>query len=176
MSRRWAWALPIATMVLQALGALAAAASSDSTAIWLASLFAVTVVAFAVVGGLISSRHPENSVGWLLSTIGLMFALVVASSTGARWGLRGDHLPQGVWEWASIAGNAWVVGVGLIGTQLALRLPDGRLPSPRWRWFSRLTMVLIAVAVVGMSTTEEKVEGVAGTSNPVGSAALSPLA
>ena len=141
----------------------------------MASTFAITIIAFAVVGGLISARHPGNAIGWLLSTIGLMFALVVASSTGARWGLRGDHLPRGLWEWAAIASNGWVVALGLIGTQLALRLPDGRLPSARWRWFSRLTLVCIAVAVVGMATTQERVEGVRGTANPIGSATLEQL-
>jgi hypothetical protein len=175
MSRRLAWVLPILTLSLEALGFTAAFAAFEPTAIWLASTFAITITAFAIVGGLISSRHPGNAIGWLLSTIGFMFALVVASSTGARWGLHAGHLPQGFWEWATIAANGWVVAVGLIGTQLALRLPDGRLPSERWRWFSRLTMVFIAVALVGMATTVERVEGVPGTSNPIGWAVTEPL-
>ncbi len=175
MSRRFAWVLPTVTVTLEVLGFIAALAGSEFGAIWLASTFAITIIAFAVVGGLISARHPGNAIGWLLSTIGLMFALVVASSTGARWGLRGDHLPRGLWEWAAIASNGWVVALGLIGTQLALRLPDGRLPSARWRWFSRLTLVCIAVAVVGMATTQERVEGVRGTANPIGSATLQQL-
>jgi hypothetical protein len=176
MSPRYAWALPIATVILEAVGFIAAVASSDFGAIWLASTFAVTIVSFAVIGGLICSRHPGNTVGWLLSIIGFFFALVVASSAGARWGLRGDHLPQGLWEWITIAGNGWVVALGLIGTQLALRLPDGRLPSMRWRWFSRLTLVLIGISVVGMATTRERVEGTAGTSNPIGWGVTEPLA
>jgi MFS family permease len=174
-ARRLAWALPVLTLTLEVLGFAAAVASSEGTAIWLASTFAITIAAFAVVGALISSRHPANSIGWLLSTIGCMFALVVATTSGARWGLRGEHLPRGLWEWLAIGGNAWVIALGLIGTQLALRLPDGHLPSRRWRWFSRLTVVLIAVSVVGMATTRERVEGVRGTSNPIGWAVTEPL-
>jgi hypothetical protein len=136
----------------------------------------VPVVAFSVVGGLVVSRLPKNSIGWLLSTIGFMFALVVACSSTVKWGLTSDHLPRGMWGWIDIGSNAWVVGLGLIGTQLAVRLPDGRLPSERWRWFSRVTMVLIAVALVGMATQRGSVEGVPGTSNPVGSAVTAPLA
>ena len=174
--RRLAWVLPVLAMILEGLGFILAIASSEATAIWLASTFAMTVTAFAVVGGLISSRHPGNAIGWLLSTIGFMFALVVVTSSGARWGLRGDHLPEGLWEWASIGGNGWVIALGLIGTQLALRLPDGHLPSRRWRWFSRLTLVLIAVSVVGMATSRERVEDIRGTSNPIGWAVTEPLA
>jgi hypothetical protein len=68
------------------------------------------------------------------------------------------------------------VGLSLIGTQLPLRLPDGNLPSPRWRWYSRVTLVLIAVSLVGMSVQPERVEGVAGTANPLGSESLKGLA
>ena len=176
-ARRLAWALPIATMTLTGLGFAAAFASSDPTAIWLVSSFAPTITAFAVVGGLISSRHPGNVIGWLLELIGLMFGLVVASSTSVRWGLTSGHLvSRDTWEWIGIASSAWVIGLGLIGTQLAPRLPDGRLPSDTWRWFSRVTIVLIAVSAVGMSTQLGRVEGVPGTSNPIGSAVLAPFA
>jgi hypothetical protein len=173
---RSGWAIPAATLVLQCLGFAAAFAELEPTAIWLACTFAITITAFAVVGGLISSRHPQNAVGWLLATIGLMFALVVATSTGARWGLRGDHLSSELWGWVAIGSNGWVVALGLIGTQLALRLPDGRLPSPRWRWFSRLTIVFVTLAVVGMATQGGRVEGVRGTSNPIAWSVTEPLA
>ena len=176
MNRRNAWVLPIAAAALEAAGLAAAFASRDSTAIWLAVSFAPTMVAFVVVGGLISSRHPDHAIGWLLSTIGSMFALVVACSTSVRWGLASGHLlSRDTWEWVAVGSNAWVIGLGLIGTQLAPRLPDGRLPSPRWRWFSRVTMVLIAIALVGMATQAGRVEDVPGTSNPVGSSVTAPL-
>ena len=179
MSRRWqAWALPTTSALLLVLGEVAAlgtTAHREPTS-GRRSSFMVPVVAFSVIGGLVVYRLPENPIGWLLSTIGFMFALVVACSTTAQWGLTSDHLPRGMWEWIDIGSNAWVVGLGLIGTQLAIRLPDGRLPSERWRWFSSVTMVLIAVALVGMATQRGRVEGVPGTSNPVGSAMTEPLA
>jgi hypothetical protein len=81
-----------------------------------------------------------------------------------------------VGEWIDVPTVAWVPALALIGTQLPLRLPDGKLPSPRWRWFSRITLLLIAVAVVGWAAVPEKVEGVSGTENPLGTHALSWLA
>ena len=45
----------------------------------------------------------------------------------------------------------WVPPLGLMGTQVLLRFPDGALPSRRWRWFSRLTLALIALAATGLA-------------------------
>jgi hypothetical protein len=47
----------------------------------------------------------------------------------------------------------WIPPLGLMGTQVLLRFPDGALPSRRWRWFSRLSIVPIALAAIGMAIT-----------------------
>ena len=138
--------------------------------------FVFPIAAFSVVGALIAWRHPANAIGWLLTTIGVLWAIVLASSAVATWGLETGHLPRSVAEWIDVGSNLWVVGLGLLGTQLPLRLPDGRLPSPRWRWFSRASAGLIAITFVGMATQQGRVEGYAGTANPVGAAWAEPLA
>lgn len=111
-----------------------------------------------------------------MAAIALLFALVVASSSVSRWGLLSESLPRDLCEWISVGSNAWVVGLGLIGTQLPLRLPDGRLPTPRGRWYSWVTIGLIAVALVGMGAQPTLIEDLPGTSNPLGAAWLAPLA
>jgi hypothetical protein len=68
-----------------------------------------------------------------------------------------------------------VPALGLIGTQLPLRLPDGQLPSPRWRAFSWITLGLIVLTVVGMATMPGEVESISGTANPIGSHVLGVL-
>ena len=73
-------------------------------------------------------------------------------------------------EWIGVGSSVWVIALGLLGTQLPLRLPDGRLPSPRWTWFSRISLALIAVTLIGMAAQQGRVEDVPGTANPVGSA------
>jgi hypothetical protein len=134
--------------------------------------FLVPIFAFSFVGALIARRRPENLVGWLMATIGLLFAVVVASTIVSVWALRTGTLPKDLAEWISVPSSAWVPALGLLGIQLPLRLPDGDLPSPRWRWFSRATLVLIAVAWVGMTVVPGEVQGEAGTTNPVGSEVL----
>jgi hypothetical protein len=183
MSGRRSW-LPrgvvIATAVLLAVAIAAALGTpgefTDDNSVWATIFFALPVAAFSIVGGLIALRQPQNAIGWLLAGIGLLFAVVVASSSVALWGLKTGRLSEGVGEWIDVAANVWVVALGLVGTQLPLRLPDGRLPSPRWRWFSRLSLVLIAVALLGMSAQQGPVERVAGTSNPLGAAWAEPFA
>jgi hypothetical protein len=144
--------------------------ASDTGSAWDAVSFVAPVAAFSVVGGLIALRHPANAIGWLLATVGLLFAIVLACSGVAKWGLETGDLPKAVAEWISVGSNLWVVALGLVGTQLPIRLPDGRLPSPRWRWYSRASVGLIAVTLVGMATQQGRVEDVPGSANPLGSA------
>ena len=170
----------IATAVLVAVGIAAYVATTGALAngsdSWAAISFVPPIAVFSIVGGLIVTRRPGNPIGWMLAAIGLLFAIVVASSSVAHWGLETDSLPKGVAEWISVPSSLWVIALGLIGTQLPLRLPDGALPSPRWRWYSRISLILIAIALVGMATQQGRVENVPGSSNPLGSASLEPLA
>ena len=183
MTRRKRWlaaglvAMSAALVVVGVFAGLAVPARpSDNGGAWNALSFVTTVVAFSVVGGLIALRRPGNPIGWLLAAIGLLFAVVVAGSLVTVWGLRTGHIPKSVAEWIGVGPSVWVIALGLIGTQLPLRLPDGRLPSPRWTWFSRASIVLIAVTLVGMATMPGRVEDEPGTANPLGAAWARPLA
>lgn len=133
-----------------------------------------------------SDRHRWLAVGlgvtsMLLLGLGLGLAAVLAtpagdSETGSSWSLLSFVLPRAAGEWISVGSNAWVAALGLIGTQLPLRLPDGALPSPRWRWFSRLSILFIGLSVGGMAIQPGLVEGVPGTANPLGVESLQGLA
>ena len=137
--------------------------------------FLIPIAAFSVVGGLIAIRLPRHPIGWLLVVVGLLFSVVVASSASSVWMLEATSAPQALGEWLSVPGHVWVIALGLIGAQLPLRLPDGRLPSPRWRWYSRISIALIAIAWIGMTVQPGPVNGVAGTANPLGSETLKPI-
>lgn len=84
-------------------------------------------ISFLTVGALVTRREPANVEGRLLLGVGLAWALILVTP-----------FP-----------GAWVVPVGLMGTHLILRFPDGRLPSPRWRWFSYwCTFMIVALTVI----------------------------
>jgi len=178
---RLAAGLGLATGLLLLVSVAAAVAlltdpSVSGSDVWSLLSFVLTIGPFSVVGGLIASRRPDNPIGWLMSVIGLLFAVVVACSAVSRWGLETGSLPEGVGEWISVGGDSWVPALGLIGTQLPLRLPDGQLLSRRWRTYSRVTLGLIAASFVAMAIQPGRVEDVAGTANPLGVEGSEPVA
>jgi len=98
--------------------------------------FGLVVMAFPVVGVLLASRRPENSIGWILLAIGLAWTLPLPGY--AQYGYLVHPLPLRVWALA-FDQWLWVPAVGLIGTFTILLFPDGHLPSPRWRWLAWLS-------------------------------------
>ena len=114
-------------------------------------LFALSVMAFPLVGLLIVRRQPRNRIGWLLQGIGLVWGLTITADNYARYGLvvNPGALP-GPDVVAALNEGSWAPGIGLMGTFLVLLYPDGRLPSPRWRpvaWLSGIAMLGSTVAI-----------------------------
>jgi hypothetical protein len=179
-SRRRTLGIAWAGVLLGLVGVAATLATPGSVSgadapTWGTMSFVVVVAAFSGVGGLISLRRPGDVIGRLLAVIGLLFAVVVAGSAVSRWALHTGSLPEGVAAWMLVAGSAWVPALGLVGTQLPLRLPDGALPSPRWRRFSQASALLIAVSTVGMAVQPGWIDG-PDVPNPLASESLKWLA
>ena len=139
------WALTVAlmasTVVFTVLYPLYRDAASNAVNYGIAILFVAT---FGTVGALIASRRPENPIGWVFCGMGL--ALVVAVFTGnyAQYALvvEPGALPRA--ETAAWVGNwIWLVALSPLGFFLLL-FPDGRPPSPRWRWVGWLQVVALA--------------------------------
>ena len=82
-------------------------------------------VLFGVPGAMIARQLPRHPVGWLMLAIGGCFAVNAVSLLLIESGRENRAL-----TWWSERGSAIVVPLTLL---LVLLLPDGRLPSPRWR-------------------------------------------
>jgi hypothetical protein len=108
-------------------------------------------MSFAGVGGLLALRRPGNAEGWLLLAVATAWSLsMVAVGIGEMLVDRDAGGAAAAWlAWPGIW--LWLPPLGLMGTQILLRFPDGALPTPHWRWFSRLTLVLIAAVTIGMA-------------------------
>ena len=168
----------VLTVVLFAAGYTAYLASPNlpgDDADWSLSAIGVPVLAFGVVGYLLTTRVPGNPVGPLCAAVALLFATTTASSGISAWGLRTGSLPQLFAEYLDCLAAVWVFAVGILGIHLPLRLPDGRLPSPRWRWFSRAMNAVLVLGFVSQAALPGLVELVPGTSNPLGTSWAQPL-
>jgi hypothetical protein len=111
----------------------------------------VLVVTFSVVGALILSHRPENTIGWIFCAAALSQALSEFGLEYATYALitRPGSLPLGA-EMSWLADWIWALGLGLILVFLPLLFPDGRPPSRRWRpvaWLGGLAIGLISVPV-----------------------------
>ena len=106
------------------------------------SLFAVYMSLFPLTGFLVILRRPRERLGWVMFSMG--YALVLPLEPYARYALvaRQGDAPLGSLALA-LSGPTWIPLIAVIGFLLLL-FPDGRLPSPRWRWLPR-------TAVVGLS-------------------------
>ncbi len=106
---------------------------------------------FAGVGVLVAARQPRNPIGWLL----LLLALVFTAGTDAGFysvaAFRVGHHGLPLARLAVVLATGWVALV-LLPLPIAL-FPDGRVPSPRWRWtvWLYVTLAVAFVAVVGVT-------------------------
>jgi hypothetical protein len=111
--------------------------------------FAILTVSFSVVGALIISHRPENSIGWIFLAVGFCYGLLSAGDEYAIYALLTNPgaLPLGA-EASWLGQWIWALGLVLILVFLPLLFPDGHPPSPRWRPVGWLGGLSIGVAVV----------------------------
>jgi hypothetical protein len=87
---------------------------------------------FPLVGALIASRRPNNTIGWLFLTVGLLWTLSGMLDYYSVYGVAQPNVVPFSVLVAGINTWLWVPSVGLLGTYLLLLLPEGMLPSRRW--------------------------------------------
>jgi hypothetical protein len=141
-------------------------------------LFHALTFSFPLVGVLIARRQPRNAITWILLGIGLAWSVGAVTEAyrdyallTAPGSLPGGDVVDAASSWL------WVPGIVPAGTLLILLFPDGRLPSPRWRWVVWLTVVSIVAVSVAITfhagTLAE--DGFPQFDNPLGISALQPV-
>ena len=118
-------------------------------------LIGVPAAIYAIVGGLVARRRPENPIGWLFGAVGFSLVLWMFGLGYAQAGLGGR---PGLGSLPGAAAAAWV---GLLSSFVVLPValptfllifPDGHLRSRRWRialGAATLGGTLMVLGVVG---------------------------
>ena len=113
-------------------------------------MFTSILVAFVVVGAILTTRVPGNAVGPVLLFSGALLASTIAIGTFSVVGAANGSMPTDVVAITSLIndlGFTLPIVVVLIG--IPLIFPDGHLLSARWRWIVVLAIAaLMASAVV----------------------------
>ena len=128
----------------------------------------VPLLSFPIVGGLVSSKRPENSIGWICLAAGLFWMLIGVQETYDAYALATygrvwtPVLLDAALQWG------WVPPVGLLGIYMILLFPDGKLPSRRWRPFAWFAGALMTTISVGFAFVPGPLVERQGVRNPLG--------
>ena len=137
--RRFTWASPVTATVVGAL--VLALVGAEIALSFLARDFVtpddgagpVALLVYAAVGVVVARHQPGNPIGWLMAA----GALIAAVSQDVKLYLVLDyHRQHGTLPFGPVAASLTRTGtvVELLFPLVILLFPDGRLPSPRWRW------------------------------------------
>ena len=186
-----AWLAAVAGAVVLFLLSSGIAGATLTRGSWLLAFGAVVidVAVYASVGAVVSLRRPDNVIGPVLMAGGCLIVttflgFVVGATATANLG------PQNpIAGWASLIGGATIyLAIIVAGPALALLVPDGHLPGPRWRWPVRLIAVMYVTGIaltlgqpgqLGDSLGESPLSGLGLPWSPLGAAlaaATLPLA
>ena len=109
----------------------------------------VGLIGAPILGGLVSSRRPDNPYGWLWLGFALASTLLFFAPVYAAYALVAQPgslmAPRTVGT--VVAGVGWTVAISLVPFLLLL-FPTGRLPSRRWRLLAWAVVVAAATALI----------------------------
>jgi hypothetical protein len=102
----------------------------------------------AAIGFLVARRQPRNPLGWLFLVIAIFLFVPTVGGDYAYLNYElGHRLPFAA---AGLAvDQLWSEGLALFIVAILL-FPDGRLPSPFWRWALRVWCAVFMVLIVGL--------------------------
>jgi hypothetical protein len=159
-------------VVLDGLLTLSTATAPDSPLLMVLIILAA-IGSFAVVGAILVIRLPGNPVGWILWVAGVVIRASIAGASYATVSRRSFQgtLPATV-AIAFLSQADLLPMLGMVGIFLPLLLPDGHLPSAKWRGVARVSFGAVVFVAVLAAVAPGPLSGGSNIANPLGISAL----
>jgi hypothetical protein len=174
MTAAWVWVIAEGEFMNSMLEAVPAEQQLNLTESWWIVFYAAMVgmlivtLANATVGLLLARRRGGGRMGAILLAAGVAIAAVpFAYVVGGSLALR-DPLDPVANALFLIGPASYTFAYSLILPVVALAFPDGRVPSPRWRWPSGLAIGALTAAAILTIVKPGGIEGSASNMNPFG--------
>ena len=165
-----AWGLGATTItiaVTRVVLAIADPASSDAASaphvpgggVPVAAFEAMVLMMLAVIGAVVASRQPRNTIGWILCVIPLSLGLLILSAH-AYWALALNGHAAGRFAelMAWLASWIWIPAMIPMLTLFPLLFPTGRPPSRRWRPVLWIAVASIPFSFIGEALPTRRFE------------------
>ncbi len=156
-SVRWPWAVVAAFLGVVVVALVLVNANGES--IGQQVPYIVAFAMFGVVGALIVSRDPRNTIGLLF----LWASFLTASSflAGEVFTYAVVHGHSGWWLPALGLFNnfGWLFGIFPVVFLTPLLFPDGHVPTPRWRPFLWFSVAFVAVIGIDLALGQKALTG-----------------
>jgi hypothetical protein len=174
--KRWipalGWGLCVLALALLVAGAVLQEVTGHANQESLLEHIALMIgfASFPVIGALIASRQPRNALGWIFLQVGLGVGVLLVATEYSYMAFVRE--PSSHWPGAVIAAWLgqwlWYPCLMAIPSLGLLLFPDGRPPTPRWRWLVWVTALSMA-SVSGASMFQSRIQGDGfAFDNPVG--------
>ena len=139
-------------------------------------LHTLSLLAYPTVGAIIARHQPRHPIAWVLLASGMGFLLEDVTIAYAELGLVAAPGSVPAPAVVAVLGDAfWFPSLALALTFTFLLLPDGHLPSPRWRPVVWAAGAALALSVPLTLLKPGEIYAVRGVDNPLGWPAAEPV-
>jgi hypothetical protein len=164
---RIAWPTVAASVALAGVGGIVALAGDAEHSVGLFFvLITALIVAASVVGGLVATRQPANPIGWILCGFGAFMGFAAFAAGYAQ--AAPDDAAHGLGQAATWFANWSFAALTALAFFVLLLFPDGRLPSPRWRFVAWCGGLAAALLAIGTALYPGPMTDYPDVTNPVG--------
>jgi len=172
--RRLPWVLFATAAALSGAGVVlllqlpAGVLERDGDSLALSALFAAVLLVFGLVGAVVATRLPSNPIGWLFLVLALLNGVYELAYGYAYYTLEAEPgaLPGAAWaawvsDWTSPLSPPFLIAALLL-------FPDGRPPTPRWRWVVWSCVPLAALVLAQYALAPGAIDEFPSLDNPAG--------